>query len=55
MLDPQPSLEIDHVGGYPVIPRAETIEYMRDHYVQFQSALAMVDRMYDDLGVAYRE
>ncbi len=55
VLDPQPSLEIDHVGGYPVIPRAETIEYMRDHYVQFQSALAMVDRMYDDLGVAYRE
>ena len=57
VLDPQPSLEIDHVEGYPVIPRGETIEYMREHYAQFQSALAMLDRMYEDLdlGVAYRE
>lgn len=30
---------------------------MREHYAQFQSALAMLDRMYDDLdlGVTYRE
>ncbi|AHG02432.1 hypothetical protein HALLA_21235 (plasmid) [Halostagnicola larsenii XH-48] len=30
---------------------------MREHYAQFQSALAMLERMYDDLdlGVAYRE
>ena len=57
VLDPQPSLEIDDVEGYPVIPRAQTIEYMREHYAQFQSALAMLDRMYDDLdlGVDYRE
>jgi DNA-binding Lrp family transcriptional regulator len=57
VLDPQSSLEIEHVEGYPVIPRAETIEYMREHYAQFQSALAMLDRMYDDLdlGVTYRE
>jgi hypothetical protein len=57
VLDPQPSLNIDHVEGYPVIPREETIEYMREHYAQFQSALAMVDRMYEDLdlGVAYQE
>ncbi|MFC7209867.1 RNA polymerase subunit sigma-70 [Natronoarchaeum sp. GCM10025321] len=57
VLDPQPSLEIEHVEGYAVIPRAETIEYMHEHYAQFQSALAMVDRMYDDLdlGVTYRE
>jgi hypothetical protein len=40
-----------------VIPRAETIEYMRENYAQFQSGLAMLDRMYEDLdlGVAYRE
>ena len=33
------------------------IEYMREHYAQFQSALAVLDRMYEDLdlGVAYRE
>lgn len=57
VLDPQPTLEIEHVEGYPVIPRAETIEYMYEHYAQFQSALAMLDRMYDDLdlGVSYRE
>ena len=30
---------------------------MQDHYATFQSALAMLDRMYDDLDldVAYRE
>jgi hypothetical protein len=57
VLDPHPSLEIEDVEGYPVIPREDTIEYMREHYAQFQSALAMLDRMYDDLdlGVAYRE
>jgi len=57
VLDPQPSLDIDHVEGYPVIPRDDTIEYMREHYAEFQSALVMLDRMYEDLdlGVAYRE
>lgn len=57
ILDPQPSLDIEHVQGYPVIPREETIAYMREHYAQFQSALSMLDRMYEDLdlGVAYRE
>jgi len=57
VLKPRPSLDIEHVEGYPVIPRAETIEYMRENYAQFQSALAMLDRMYEDLDsdVAYRE
>ncbi|EMA48592.1 helix-turn-helix domain-containing protein [Halococcus salifodinae] len=57
VLDPHRSLDIDHVEGYPVIPRDDTIEYMREHYAQFQSALAMLDRMYEDLdlGVAYQE
>lgn len=57
VLEPRSSLEIESVEGSPVIPRDETIEYMREHSVQFQSALAMIDRMYDDLdlGVAYRE
>ena len=57
VLDPQSSLDIEDVEGYPVIPREETIAYMREHYAQFQSALAMLDRMYEDLdlGVAYRE
>ena len=57
VLELRPSLDVNHVEGYPVIPRAETIEYMRENYAQFQSALAMLDRMYEDLdlGVAYRE
>ena len=57
VLEPRPSLDINHVEGYPVILRAETIEYMRDNYAQFQSALAMLNRMYEDLdlGVTYRE
>lgn len=54
VLDPQSPIDIEHVEGYPVIPRAETIAYMRENYAQFQSALSMLDRMYDDLdlGVA---
>ena len=57
VLDPRPTLEIDHVDGYPVVPRDETVAYMCEHYAQFQSALAILDRMYDDLDldVAYRE
>jgi hypothetical protein len=57
VFEPRPSLDIEHIEGYPVIPRAETVEYMRENYAQFQSALAMLDRMYEDLdlGVAYRE
>lgn len=57
ILDPQPSLDIEDIEGYPVISREETIAYMREHYAQFQSALSMLDRMYEDLdlGVAYRE
>jgi hypothetical protein len=57
VLDPRSTLEIDHVDGYPVVPRDETIAYMREHYAQFQSALSMLDSMRDnlDLDVAYRE
>jgi hypothetical protein len=31
-----------------VIPRTETIEYKCENYTQFQSALAMLGRMYED-------
>jgi DNA-binding Lrp family transcriptional regulator len=57
VLDPRPTLAVDHVDGYPVVPRDETVAYMREHYAQFQSALSMLDSMYDDLDldVAYRE
>ena len=57
VLDERSVLNPDHVKGYPVISRRETIEFMRKHYATFQSALAMLDRMYDDLDldVSYRE
>jgi hypothetical protein len=57
VLEPRPTLGIDHVDGYPVVPRDETVAYMREHYGQFQSALSMLNRMYDDLDldVGYRE
>ncbi|PHQ38242.1 RNA polymerase subunit sigma-70 [Halorubrum persicum] len=56
VLEPRPSLDIEHVEGYPVIPRTESIEYMHENYAQFQSALAMLNRMYEDLNldVTYR-
>jgi len=56
VLEPQPTLDPEDVDGYPVVTRAETVAYMQDNYAQFQSALAMLDRMYDDLDlyVAYR-
>ncbi|MES3161208.1 MAG: helix-turn-helix domain-containing protein [Halorubrum sp.] len=57
VLDPRPTLEVDHADGYPVVSRDETIAYMCEHSAQFQSALSMLDRMYDDLDldVAYHE
>ena len=57
VLDPQPTLDIEYVEGYSVIPREDTIAYMREHYTQFQSALSMLNRMYEDLdlGVDYEE
>ena len=57
VLEPRPALDIEHVEGYPVVPREETIAYMREHYATFESALAMLDRMYGDLDldVVYRE
>ena len=57
VLDPRSELDVDIVEGRPVLPRAETIEYMYEHYAHFQSGLSMLDRMYDDLDLdeAYRE
>lgn len=57
ILYPQSELDVEWVEGYPVIPRTETIDYMEEHYAQFQPALEMLDRMYDDLelGVEYSE
>ena len=57
VLEPRTAIDVDWVAGYPVISREETIAFMREHFAHFQSALAMLDRMYDDLDldVTYRE
>ena len=57
VLEPRPSINIKHVEGYPVIPRPETIEYVRENYARFRSALAVLNRTYEDVypGVTYRE
>lgn len=57
VLDPRPEFDVEIVEGRPVIPRSETIEYMYEHYAHFQSALSILDRMYDDLDLdePYRE
>lgn len=57
VLYPQPHLEVTWIEGYPVVSREETIDYMYEHYAHFQSALSMLDRMYDDLesDMIYRE
>jgi len=56
VLEPRASLDIEHVEGYPVIPSRDNRVYARE-LRQFQSGLAMLDRMYEDLdlGVTYRE
>ena len=57
VVEPRDQLDIETVEGHPVIPRAETIDYMEGNYATFASALDMLDRMYEDLSldVNYRE
>ncbi len=49
VLDPRPELSVEHVEGYPVVPRAEAVAYAREHSAQCQSALSMLAELYDDL------
>ncbi len=37
------------VNGRPVLPLQETVAFADEHYAHFQSALDMLDRMYDDI------
>jgi hypothetical protein len=43
------SIDAELVDGRPVISLAETVEFAREHYATFQSALSMLDRMYDEV------
>lgn len=44
------TLEAEFVDSRPVIPLQETIEFAREYYATFQSALDMLDQMYEDVG-----
>jgi hypothetical protein len=49
VLDPQPAIEAELVDGRPVISLEETVAFAREHYATFQSALALLDQMYDEV------
>lgn len=49
VLDPCATVEADTVDGRPVIPLQETVEFAREHYATFQSALAMLGQMYEEV------
>jgi hypothetical protein len=49
VLKPRATVKADTVDGRPVIPLQETVEFARDHYATFQSALDMLGRMYEEV------
>lgn len=49
VLEPRAQIDAEIVDGRPVISREETVAFAREHYATFESALDILDRMYDDL------
>ncbi len=49
ILELREQLTADNVDGRPVIPLEETVEFATDHYATFESALEMLDQMYEDV------
>jgi len=56
VLKPQAEIETEMVDGRPVIPLQDTVAFANEYYATFQSALDMLDRMYDgvDTDANYR-
>ncbi|UVE52040.1 helix-turn-helix domain containing protein (plasmid) [Haloferax larsenii] len=56
VLKPQSQIDAEMVDGRPAIPLEETVAFANEHYATFQSALDMLDRMYDsvDTDANYR-
>jgi len=56
VLEPRPQIEAEMVDGRPVISLQETVAFANEHYAHFQSALDMLDHMYDsvDTDANYR-
>ena len=48
ILEARSDLDIVFVDGYPVIPLAETVAYMRDNSPHFQPAILMLEKMYHE-------
>ncbi len=56
VLHPRAEVEIEDVGGQPVDPLSETLEFCRERIYSYEPALEMLDEMYDlGIGAAYRE
>ncbi|ELY35504.1 helix-turn-helix domain-containing protein [Natronorubrum tibetense] len=49
VLEPEAQIEAEMVEGRPVISLQETVAFANEHYAHFQSALDMLDRMYDEV------
>ncbi|EJN56918.1 sigma-70 like region 4 HTH domain-containing protein [Halogranum salarium B-1] len=49
VLEPRSQIDAEIVDGRSVISLQETVAYAEEHYAHFQSALDMLDRMYDDV------
>jgi hypothetical protein len=49
VLEPRVQIDAETVDGRPVISRNETVAFAREHYATFESALDILDRMYNDL------
>lgn len=49
VLELRDDVETELIDGRPVIPLDETVEFANEHYATFQSALDMLDRMYEEV------
>lgn len=49
VLEPRAQVDAEAVDGRPVISQSETVAFAREHYATFESALNILDRMYDDI------
>jgi hypothetical protein len=54
VLDVRETVRAEQVDGRPVVPLEETVAFAREHYATFQSALDVLDRMYEDVETDYR-
>lgn len=51
VLEPRAQVDAGMIDGRPVISRSETVAFVREHYATFESALDILDRMYDDIEI----